>query len=113
MVEGARLEIVWARKRLGGSNPLASARKSRKIAQMAVYVDFFAKRRRGSSQVRIENEVFDNLSSRFAKHFLRFLEKPCKQVFIQKLENGASARKVKKYQDRIFLDLEKNLPWFS
>lgn len=25
MVEGARLEIVWARKRLGGSNPLASA----------------------------------------------------------------------------------------
>ena len=25
MVEGARLEIVWARERLGGSNPLASA----------------------------------------------------------------------------------------
>ncbi len=36
MVEGARLEIVWARKRLGGSNPLASARKSRKIAQRAI-----------------------------------------------------------------------------
>ena len=27
MVEGARLEIVWARKSLGGSNPLASARE--------------------------------------------------------------------------------------
>ncbi len=26
MVEGARLEIVWGRKTLGGSNPLASAR---------------------------------------------------------------------------------------
>ena len=26
MVEGARLEIVWAGDRLGGSNPLASAR---------------------------------------------------------------------------------------
>ena len=26
VVEGARLEIVWARKRLGGSNPLASAK---------------------------------------------------------------------------------------
>ncbi len=25
VVEGARLEIVWARKGLGGSNPLASA----------------------------------------------------------------------------------------
>ena len=25
MVEGARLEIVWARKRLEGSNPFASA----------------------------------------------------------------------------------------
>ena len=25
MVEGARLEIVWAGDRLGGSNPLASA----------------------------------------------------------------------------------------
>ena len=25
MVEGARLEIVWASNRLGGSNPLASA----------------------------------------------------------------------------------------
>ena len=28
MVEGARLEIVWARKRLEGSNPFASARIS-------------------------------------------------------------------------------------
>lgn len=27
MVEGARLEIVWAGDRLGGSNPLASAKK--------------------------------------------------------------------------------------
>ena len=26
MVEGARLEIVWAGDRLGGSNPLASAK---------------------------------------------------------------------------------------
>ena len=32
MVEGARLEIVWAGDRLGGSNPLASARKSLKMA---------------------------------------------------------------------------------
>ena len=31
MVEGARLEIVWARKRLGGSNPLASARNVKNI----------------------------------------------------------------------------------
>ena len=40
MVEGARLEIVWAFTRLGGSNPLASARKFEPgLALFVVLVD--------------------------------------------------------------------------
>ncbi len=35
MVEGARLEIVWAFTRLGGSNPLASATFFTKMRQKA------------------------------------------------------------------------------
>ena len=49
MVEGARLEIVWAFTRLGGSNPLASARKSLKIALYGLFLKTFRQKRRGSS----------------------------------------------------------------
>ena len=51
VVEGARLEIVWAGNRLEGSNPFASA--TRKCAQKARFVlrftqieSFFATRKR-------------------------------------------------------------------
>ena len=39
MVEGARLEIVWAGDRLGGSNPLASARTKLKPEGLLFYSD--------------------------------------------------------------------------
>lgn len=42
MVEGARLEIVWARKRLGGSNPLASARKFLKMTPCGLFFEDFS-----------------------------------------------------------------------
>ena len=38
MVEGARLEIVWAFTRLGGSNPLASAKFTMKLICLVLFV---------------------------------------------------------------------------
>ena len=37
MVEGARLEIVWAGDRLGGSNPLASAKLTYAMEMRSVF----------------------------------------------------------------------------
>ena len=58
MVEGARLEIVWASNSLGGSNPLASARKFLEMVPFgAIFENFLLKKLRIRAQGSHRHEV--------------------------------------------------------
>ena len=57
MVDGTGLENQQVNS-FAGSNPVPSARKSRKIARRAIFIDFLLRKKQDSSQVRYRKRSF-------------------------------------------------------